>query len=479
MRHLPLSLFPLFLLGACTVGPDYERPASIGAAGDWATSGVSGDAVDLEPWRGLGDALLVELIERAASANLDLRQAEARLREARAGLDAAAGRRLPQAGITGSATRQRLSENGPLPVGSIPGFEPEFSMFDAGFDASWEIDLWGGTRRAVEAAGQRVIAAEAQQREARLRIVAEVERAYAELRGAQAEAALLRADAQASSSLSALLRQSYRAGEISRSEDADAQARALRAEAALPAAEARIRAASHALALLTAQPPEALLDRLLVPVPIPEAPVRVAAGLRSDILRRRPDVAAAEAQLAAATSDIGVETANLFPRLSLIGGIGQQARNGAELTSGSSTRFQIGPSLSWPIFSGGRILAQIRAASARADGAAAAYEQAVLGALSDSETAINRYNAAVSAARELTAARESSAVSLGLARQRHRAGEDSVIQLRQAELQFNAADRAASEARMQALQAHAGLVKALGGGWVGSDVATNSARHEP
>lgn len=475
MRIICLFALALPTLTACTVGPDFERPAVTGADGGWTEPGGEGpegvgpDApgpVDAEPWRALGDPVLTDLVEAAIAANLDIRQADARLREARAGMDAAAGARLPQLRAGASATRQQLSENGQLPIGQIPGVDRQFSLFDAGFDASWEIDLWGGARRAVEAAAARGRAAEAMAREAKLRIVAEVQRSYAELRGAQAEEATLQSDAQAYRQIAALMRQSHEAGEIARSDDADAMAAAQRAQAALPGAQARIRAAMFGLALLTGRPPEAWLERLSAPAPVPEPPAQVAVGLRSDILRRRPDIIAAEAQLAAATADVGVETARLFPQFSLMGGIGQQGRSVSDLGSGASTMFQVGPSLSWPIFSGGRVRAQIRAAKARADGAAAAYEQAVLGALTDSETALNRYNAAINTARMIAQARAQSAVARDLAGQRYRAGEDSLVQMAQVTVRDNAAERAAAQARMQALQAHAALGKALGGGWI-------------
>lgn len=471
MRISPLALCLAFLpLGACTVGPDYARPKVGGAdAGEWVQPGAKLSDVELEPWRALGDPLLVELIERAGIANLDLRQAEARLREARAGRDAAVGRTLPQLAAGGSATEQQLSENGQLPIKSIPSFDRRFSLFDGGFDASWEIDLWGGGRRAVEAATRRIEAADAQRREVRLQAVAEVARTYAELRGAQAQAAELRAEAQAQRDIARLVRQRFDAGEASRFDDVRAEAQARGAEAALPGAEARIRASAYALALLTAQSPEALADRLLAPAPLPKPPELVAAGLRADMLRRRPDVAAAEANLAAATADIGVETANLFPRISLLGSIGQQSRRTEDFTAGGSTRFSIGPSFHWPIFAGGTIRAQIRAADARAEGAAAAYEKAVLGALADSETALNAYGAALAALRDLEIARDRSATALSLAQQRYRAGEDDLILLLDTTSRFNAADRAANDARVEALRAHARLVKALGGGWKEED----------
>jgi NodT family efflux transporter outer membrane factor (OMF) lipoprotein len=347
----------------------------------------------------------------------------------------------------------------------MPGFDRNYSLFDTGFDASWEIDLWGGTRRAVEAARRRIEAADAQRHEVRLRIVAEVARAYAELRGAQAEAAALRAEADAQRTTASLVRQMTAAGETGAIDAAQAEAQARSAQAALPGAEARIIAAANMLALLTAQPPEALQPRLLAPAPIPPAPALMAVGLRSDVLRRRPDITAAEAQLAAATADVGSETANLFPRLSLMGSLGQQARNISDIGADNSTRFQIGPSLRWPVFAGGRIRAQIRAAHTRADGAAAAYEQAVLGALADSETALNRYAAAVQAAQDLAAARDHATEVLRLEQLRFKAGEDDRLALLQATARQATATRAAASAAASALAAHATLVKALGGGW--------------
>ncbi|RKF18336.1 efflux transporter outer membrane subunit [Altericroceibacterium spongiae] len=471
LRILPYMLVPL--LAACTVGPDYERPSVAGETGHWTNPAADGP-VNLEPWRNLGDPLLVDLVEQAVAANLDLKAADARLREARAGLDVAVGGRLPEAQVSGSATRQQLSENGQLPVNLFPGFDREFSLFDAGFDASWEVDLWGGQQREVEAARARLRAAAAEKQDVRLRVVAEVERAYAELRGAQADKASLTEDAQSYTTLADLLHQSYAMGEIARSGDADAQASARSAQAQIPGAQARITAAINALALLTGQPPEAVTQALSEPAPLPQVPGTISPGLRADILRRRPDVMAAESQLAAATAEVGVATAELFPKFSLLGSIGQQARSVDDLTSGGSTRFQIGPSLSWPIFSGGRIRAQIRAADARADGAAAQYEKAVLGALSDSETALNRYNAAVAAAQERTAASVQAETSFRLAQQRYSAGEDSRVQWMQAIVRRNQTARAASDARMQALQAHAALVKALGGGWSEEDTPPQS-----
>lgn len=476
MRKPTVSLLVLCALSSCTVGPDYERPAVAGGDGEWTIPAVNDAAPLAEAWRELQDPVLDALVEKAVAANLDIAMAEARLRQARAGLDAVMGGQLPEAAVTASANRQRLSENGQLPVGALPGFERELSLYDAGFDASWEIDLWGGTRRAVEAAGYRLQAADAARHEVRLRVVAEVVRAYTELREAQSEAIILKSDAAAHGTIASLSQVSYEAGEIARS-DAAGQAAATRAaEAQVPLAEARARAAAGVLALLTAQTPEDMADLLEHAAPLPIPPDAVQAGLRADVLRRRPDVLAAEARLAAATADVGFETARLFPKISLMGSVGQQARDTSDLSSGTSTRFTIGPSLYWPIFAGGRIRAQVRAADARADEAGAAYEKAVLGALSDSETALNRYNAALTASQALFDAREQAAVRFDLARQRRELGEDSQIDFERARLAFDEADRAALKARAEALRAHSSLVKALGGSW---EAGPLSARAKP
>lgn len=464
MRRLPLFCLPLAALAACTVGPDHQRPTVAGDAAPWAGPAASGD-VDLAWWRRLDDPLLSELIEAAATRNLDLREAEAALREARANRDAAAGRALPELSASGSAMRNQLSENGQLPVNDIPGFDRRFTLFDAGFDASWELDLWGGTRRAIQAADARAEAAQAARRDVLLQTVAEVARTYADLRGAQARLESATSEAQAEDGIARLTGQRERAGEASALELARADAAARTSRAALPGQEADIRAAAYRLALLTGRPPEALLDRLLVPAPLPATPEIVAAGLRSDLLRRRPDIVRAERELAAATADVGVATAELFPRVSLIGSIGQQARSVGGLDAGGSTRFSFGPQFSWPIFEGGRIRAQIRGADARADAAAIRYERAVLGAFADSETALNRYAAARRTRAESDLALARSRTALDLARQRYTAGEDGLIAFLDTESAHSGAQRAATDARVAEFAALVALNKALGGGF--------------
>jgi outer membrane protein TolC len=199
--------------------------------------------------------------------------------------------------------------------------------------------------------------------------------------------------------------------------------------------------------------------------PLPTGRPDLALGLRSDLLRRRPDVRQAERELAAATADIGVATADLFPRVSLTGVASQQARDTGDLFSNDSLRFQVGPTLRWPIFSGGAIRARIRAADARADAAAIRYERSVLAALTDSETAINRFAAASRTQSEREEARLEASEAVELARRRYVGGEDDLTVLLQAQSAHSQAERGGIQAKAAELQQLAALYKALGGGW--------------
>ncbi|MBY0582705.1 MAG: efflux transporter outer membrane subunit [Sphingomonas sp.] len=465
MRRLfPVSLTLPLLAAACAVGPDYHRPAVPGETGSWL-SPANSKAADLAPWSALGDPVLSDLITKAVAGNFDIAEAEARLREVRAQRGVVRAKALPNAALNGSAQQTQTSVNGQFPAANIPFYDRNFSLFDAGFDASWEIDLWGGQRRAVQSADRQIDAARARAVDVRLQTVAEVVRAYAQLRGAQALLASTRADAQIAAETAAIVRQRYQAGEAARFDDSRAEEQARTAAAAIPEYEADQRAAAFRLAVLTGRPPEAVTDLIDNAAALPNLPANVAIGVRADMLRRRPDIRAAEADLAAATANVAVETANLYPKLSLTGSFSQQSRQPGDLVSGNSFGFSVGPRLNWAIFDAGRVRAQIRAADARADQAAARYTKAVLTALADSETAINRYAAATQAVAERDAARLASQTSLDLARQRYRLGEDDLLALLQAQSAFTHADRAAAQAHEAALQAYATLVKALGGGW--------------
>lgn len=461
-RFLPLLVAATALAG-CTVGPDYAKP-EVKAATEWSEPGSIGQ-VDLAWWERFGDPQLTALVERAVAGSPDLAQAEARLAEMRANRDAAAGGRLPSAVAKGSATENVLSEKGQLPVGRIPGIQRDFSLFDIGFDASWELDLWGRRTRQLQGAEARVEAALYARRDVMLTLIAEVARNYLDLRAAQADLASIEGLAAAQAELARLTGLRFRAGEASRLDLDRAESAARSSAAGVPDAKARAAGIAYRIAVLVGEPPEQVVPGLLAVQPMPTSPDEILVGVRSELLERRADIRRAERELAAATPDIGVATADLFPRFSLIGGIGQQAQNPGDLFSLGSTRLQIGPSFSWPIFSGGTVRAQIRAADARAEGAAARYEAAVIGALGDSEAAINRFLNARAALAEGEAALSREASAYRLAEKRQKSGEDDRLTLNGARQSLLAAERRRDQFALAKAQAAIALFKALGGGW--------------
>jgi len=459
-------------LSACTVGPDYHGPAPVASSPNWVEPAAAG-AVDTRWWQGFGDPVLSDLVTRALAKSPDLKEAGARLAEARANLDAARGGRLPTVTAKGSATENRYSENGALPVGNIPGFPLEYSLFDLGFDASWELDFWGRHTREIQGAVARVGSAEEARHDVVMTLISEIARNYVELRGAQADAATARANAAAAADLARLTALRFRQGEAARQDADSAESAARAAAAAVPQAEANAAGSAYRIAVLVGEPPEQVVPALLAGAPIPAGPDAVAAGLRSELLERRPDVRKAERELAAATADIGVATADLFPRFSLLGSIGMQAQAVGDLVDSGSIRYQVGPSFSWPIFAGGTIRAHIRATDARADAAAARYEKAVLGALSDSEAAINRFAHAGTTlkAAEDALARQRGAYAMIQARTAR--GEDDRLTLARAQQAVVSAEQARDRAAAAKCEAAVALYKALGGGW---DVAETTAQ---
>ncbi|MBA3676508.1 MAG: efflux transporter outer membrane subunit [Sphingosinicella sp.] len=459
-----LAVSAIALVAGCTVGPDYRKPP-IAVSDRWLEPAAAGE-VDTRWWASFGDATLMGLVDRALRSSPDLREAEARVAEARANRDAAAGGRLPQVEANGSATRNVISENGQLPVANIPGFDRSFSLYDIGFDASWEVDLWGRNRREVEAAAARGEAAEWSRRDVMVTLIAEVARNYIDFRHAQSREAIAVEELAANAELANLAALRFWAGEDTRQQADRAGADRATSQAALNQARSATAAAAYRIATLVGTSPEEIVSALRASTgPIPPPPAIIASGVRSDLLRRRPDIRRAERELAAASAEIGVATADLFPRFSLIGSLGQQARRPGDLLSSASTNLSIGPTFSWPIFSAGRIRAQIRGVDARASAAAARYEKAVVGALSDSESAANRLANAAAAADAAQEAFDEERRALRLSSLRFARGEDDRLTLERSRLRLAQAERRQKDALAAYSNAAVALNKSLGGGW--------------
>ncbi|MFC5439168.1 efflux transporter outer membrane subunit [Rhodanobacter ginsenosidimutans] len=454
------------LLGACAAGPDYRGPPKVDTGHGWTQPDTAAPApASLSSWwTMLGDPTLDRLVATALADNLDLRQAQARIAEERALRDRATGGYAPTVGAGASVTRRRQSENGPLPIGSIPGLARDQTIYDAGFDAAWEIDLFGATRRAVEGAAARLQAAQEDAAGVRVSIAAEVARSYLSLRGAQRELAARQASVQALAQTTDLVGQRFRAGDAAQADVDAAQARLDAAAAGLPAIDARLRAAALGLGVLLGAPPErelALLDTTATPITLVPIPV----GQRADLLRRRPDVRAAERRLAARSADIGVATAELFPKLSIGASGGFQALDASQLFESASQRFSIVPLISWRVFDGGRVRAEIRASEAREQQAALAYEKTVLAALGDAERALSDYRLGLDAVRRQQGALDAARRSYAHAQARYAAGDIALTELLAEERVLREAEDGHVRTHTAAAIDLVALFKALGGGW--------------
>lgn len=473
-RPLVLLLATAMLAG-CAAGPDYRAPPAVDVGNGWVDPPpATTPAPDLAQWwRNLGDPQLDRLIDAALRHNLDLRQATARIDEARALRDRAAGGRQPVVAGSGNVNRRQQSRHGPLPVGALPGLDATQTIHDVGFDAAWEIDLAGGQRRALEAADARLAAMAADASGVRMRVAAEVARTWYEASGAAAELRSQRALVQLRAQTLALTRERLANGDAARADLDTATAQWAAADALLPAIEARQRATVLGLAVLLGAPPERELALLDAPPAAPRL-LPLPVGERADILRRRPDVAAAERRLAASSADVGVATAELFPRLSIAVGGGFQALDASQWLDRSSSRFSLLPLISWRVFDGGRVRAEIRAREAAQRQAAAVYEQVVLAALGEAERALAEYRASLDTLARQQHALAAARRSCDHARARHTAGDIALFEVLVAERTLQEAQLASTQAQTAATTRLVALYKALGGGW-GADAASVQA----
>ena len=459
-------------LFGCTVGPDYTPPemALPGRFVEAASGGQAAVAADW--WHQLGDAELDALVAQALDGGPDMAAAAARVREARAERAFVAARDDPsvEAGI--SAARQHGS--GSVPVGTPPGgmgHDVGSNLWLAGFDAGWEIDIFGGTRRAVESADASLGAAIETAHDVESMLAAEVARDYVTLRGAQRRLAIAHETLEERRDIRKLVAAQFQSGLVGALDLRRAEAELADSEAEIPALEAEVRADIYKLGVLVGRPPEALEDRLALPAPIPVARVAMTPGLPSDLLQRRPDVRAAERRIAAANARIGVAEADLYPHFSLTGAAGLESLDAGSWFDPRSRYYAIGPSIRWLVFDSGRVRDQMLAERARTDAAAADYRKTVLGALAEVETALVSYGRQQirrdALGREVAADRD----ALSLAERLYGQGLQDFLAVLDAERALHLAEEAESDAERDTSLAFIALCKALGGGWQPGDAA--------
>lgn len=462
---LPLLVTSLLVTG-CAVGPDYRSP-DVSMPESWSEQ--STDKAVIAPvsiaqwWKAFNDPALDSLIAQAVESNHDLRIAEARIREARALHRVAAADLWPNVNTSGSYSRSRRS----IGNTSIPQAAPvERNLFQTGFDASWEVDVFGGSRRATEAAKADIDAAVENRRDTQITLLAEVARNYIEVRGLQRRLDIFLASVQMQEDAVAIIQAKYKAGLISELDAVQAESLLASTKAQIPALENSIKQTIHRIGVLVGKNPGDMTFSLLQKKPIPISTAEIPPGLPSDLLRRRPDVRYAERSLAAATARIGVAKADLFPRFSLTGNFGLQAEELSVFTmTGISRYWSFGPTIRWPIFAAGRIRANIRAQGERQTQSLLTYEKTVLLALEDVENALVACETEQVRRRNLSEAVAASQRSVELASELYTKGMtgflnvlDARRSLLQTEDELALSERAVSQNLVF-------LYKALGGGW--------------
>ncbi len=451
------------LFTSCALGPEYQ-PVQPQAPLAWSTperARLDAESAALANWWScFGDARLDALMQRARHANLDLELASARVREARARAGQVRAERLPQLDATGAGTRARSSENG---LFDVPGEEHE--LYSAGFDARWELDLFGRVQRANEAAEAEIEASIEDRRAVLVSLYGEVARAYVELRGHQLSAAIARRNSAAARSTVELTRARQGGGVDSALDVARAEALLASTEATLPQHEAGARVALHRLGILLAEHPSALEAEIGVVAAVPAAPERVLVGLPSDLLERRPDLRAAERRLAAATARIGAAQAERYPRFSLSGAFGLESTSSSDFADAASRAWSIGPEFRWPLFAAGRIDAQVELQDALAEQARIAHRQAWLLALEDVENALVRYLREWDQRRALETAVAANRRSVELVGELSRSGLTSFLDVLDAERNAFAAELELAASETASALHVVALYKALGGGW--------------
>jgi multidrug efflux system outer membrane protein len=448
------------LLAGCTVGPKYVKPdAALPAAFDQAAAEAAAQPAQTRVWQAFGDAQLDALIARALEANTTIAQAAARFEETRALRGLSVFSLFPT--VTADADAERSSPSGEDPF--MPPDQGRTDTYRAGFDATWEIDLFGSLRNQKHAITRRLEASAAELADARLSIVAETAQAFFALRGAHARLALTRRNLEAWGESVKLVTVLEENGRGTRLDVARISAQRSALAAQLANLEAEVVRHEQRLAVLTALPVAELRGMIDAEAPLPQLPALVTVGSPEEWLKRRPDVRAAERRLAAAYSDIGTETAEYFPKLNLLGGFGWTAQSFGDLGSSEAQRWRWGPSISWRFLDFGRVRRQVKAAEARADGAEAAFRETVLRALEETESALANYRAANRAAVELAEAAASAGEAARLAQLRFEAGADNALSLLDAERQRIDFETQAVQADVARATSLAALYKALAG----------------
>lgn len=459
--------FTLLLCSSCAVGPNYKAPDAAVPA-QWSAALDSGLASNPAPaagvgrpwWKALRDPVLDGLVEQAISSNSDVRRAVAQVRAARAARRGAASAFFPVVDTTAAYERRRASG-----ASVSPSVSREFDQFSAGFDSSWELDLFGGVRRSNQRAVAELEAAGADLRDVLVSVLAEVARNYVEMRSLQARIAIAEANARSQRDTLDLARWRFQAGLAGALDVDQAEYNLAQTRSRIPALESELAAARNRIAVLVGSNAGSLDFELSAVRPVPIPPATVAVGLPADLLRRRPDVASAERRLAAATAAVGVAAADLYPKLSLSGTFSISATDVAALDSAAARGFAFGPTLRWNLFDAGRLRSLVAQRSAEADVALTDWQAAVLAAGEEVENGLVAYSREQQRRDHLFEGRAAARRAQDLARLQYESGLVDFQRVLEAERATFVLEESLAQSEAAVITNLVALYKALGGGW--------------
>ncbi len=479
-RTVALAFFAgtALALSGCKVGPNYEGPPAVDSPGafgavppagtpDVKSLPAPGDVQLAAWWKQLGDPTLDSLVNRSLAGNLDLKLAQSRVKEARAARGIVVADWFPAVDAAGAYSRSRASSNTVGNTGGLGVFQPSegTDLYTAGFDAAWEIDFWGRTARGVEAADATIQQTIENRRDVMVQLLAEVGRNYVELRGQQERLDVTARAVRVQEDSLKLTESRFQAGLVGELDVAQAKAQLENRRAQIFPIKTAIERSINRLSVLLGRPPRTLAEELSPTKPLPGAPSIVNVGLPSELLKRRPDIRAAERALGASTARIGVATADLYPSFSITAALGFSSNQFGSWFDMSSRFWSITPGVRWPVLDWGRIKSNIQVQDARTEQAMIQYEQVVLGSFEDVESSLlqmvseqQRYSALVRAV-------DASKRAVALAEDLYQTGNvDFRTVLDNQLILYNAEDQAVISHSL-ALTSMIALYKSLGGGW--------------
>ena len=467
----------LATLTSCAVGPNFKPPETRVPEAYYsldqpkppqaASQATSQPVTLVHWWQSFHDPILDSLVQLALASNLDLQQAEARIRQARAAKGVAAAGLWPQIDATALYQRSHGSSETAGAGGgtAVSTLGPFRELFQVGLDASWELDLFGGTRRGIEAATADLTASVEDRRDVLVTLVGELGTNYLNLRGFQDQIAIARKNLEAQQKTANITHKRYDAGFVGKLDVANADAQVATTASTIPVLESQAQAAIYSIGVLLGKEPAFLAKDLARAAAIPATPPKVPVGLPSDLLRRRPDIRRAEAQLHAATARIGVAVADLFPKFNITGSLGLAANDIARIGNQNSKFWSFSPSVTWPVFAGGKIRWNIQVQNALEEQALLTYEQTVLTALKDVETALVAYAKEQEHQQALAQAVANNRQAVDLAMTLYVAGKTDFLNVLNAQRSLFATEDALTQSSRTLATDLIALYKALGGGW--------------